>query len=152
MNNNIEQSWKHNWFGIWNDDGRDQDFPDVESAVSMEWCPYDKTKLREYLERCPMVMSCPSGKTCKLCSIPISSCFQSDGEWLWEQSLSHYLEQHFVILPLRMVQHIRTREYSAPTSVEVPTAELPWPSGFVFSRQQEFQVFPVKRAPMPRVD
>lgn len=149
MNSNIENSWRHNWFGIWSIDGGNHEFPDVESAVSMEWAPRDKTRLIQYLEHCPIVMTSPTSRTCKFCSTLLKSSFRSDGEWLWEQSLAHYVERHFVILPARLVQHIRGREYSAPVSVETPTAELPWPSTFVFSQQQESAILPIKRAPPP---
>jgi hypothetical protein len=57
--NTIITSWPHNWYGIWlgtfHDEDNSEDFPAVEPAIDISWCPEDKSRLISYLSSCTCV-------------------------------------------------------------------------------------------------
>lgn len=132
----ICQSWPFNWYGIWGfPEMQAPKMPLLESAIDPSWNPPDKDRLIEYLAKAPLSVVCGAMPTytCRLCDARGSvGTFQSDGVWLWEVDLSHYVSAHSVVLPDRLVEHIRSRDYVPPKEAELrlPTHKLPWPDGW----------------------
>ena len=56
----------------------------------------------------------------------MSYSFQSDGEWLWPQSLNHDLI-HGICLPAELADHIRAMNYIAPEAIDIDIRQLPFP-------------------------
>lgn len=132
----ITESWPHNWYGIW---GYPEEpvsaFPTLDCVVAPSWKPPDLERLLYYLSQAPVIVAGGAIIECLLCSeeVPMTS-YQSDGIWLWRMDLSHYVRCHSVVLPDRLVQHIRQQKYIAPKEMNVPFHELPWPESFAHYR------------------
>lgn len=57
---------------------------------------------------------------------------RSDGVWSWAAGLAHHVRHHHFGLPVQMLCHIRSRNYSPPTKAEllalgVPFTDFPYP-------------------------
>ena len=106
------ESWPHNWFGLWRNPNDDLNhLPLFESLVDTEWTPPDLKDIADYLSRCPVVISSQAmASPCPLCGVVLDNLTaqQSDGEWVWPSFLEHYITEHHVRLPDRMVHHIRS--------------------------------------------
>ncbi len=127
----LMREWNHKWYGFWNLTDRDLPYPRATDVVDCAFVPEDKSRLIEYLQRCPIAVLCMTPQTipCDFCEeFHSRSTFQSDGEWLWPDSLAHYVEYHKVALPDSFVQHIRDRAY-IPCAMNTPIDinHLDWP-------------------------
>jgi len=49
----------------------------------------------------------------------------TDGEWVWPEGLSHYVEYHNLILPDEVVQTMRRNNYQIPSFDVKALAKLP---------------------------
>lgn len=116
------ETWPHNWFGVWTTaDSAPFEVPVFSEVVDATWRPHDLDRLVEYLRACPVSITSsmrPVPRT--LCDhlLPEPSAQRSDGVWVWPSSLSHYVAQHHVRLPDRLVERIRGREYRVPNSAD----------------------------------
>jgi hypothetical protein len=112
------ETWPHNWFGIWKAAESDPfEVPVFSEVVDETWRPHDLDRLVEYLRACPVsITSSMRPARCTLCDyfLPEPSAQRSDGVWVWPSSLSHYVAEHHVRLPDRIVEHIRERGYGVP--------------------------------------
>jgi hypothetical protein len=134
----ILRSWPHNWYGIWMGTVHTtEDLPSVFSAVDPSWEPDDKDQLVTYLTQTVVVEATTWMTTCPLCPSELPTLnYQSDGVWLWPQSLAHYVVWHSVVIPDRFAEHIRRRDYTPSEAVGVPHHELPWPESWAAFRQK----------------
>ena len=131
----IRHAWPHNWYGFWRSDAHDlEELPFLSAAVDPLWNPEDRDDLISYLEKCPIVMTSTPPVRCLLCSSEVPAlCYQSDGVWLWPKSLAHYAREHSVVLPERLIQHVRDWSYLPPAEGEVEpisVLDLPWPEAW----------------------
>jgi hypothetical protein len=104
--------------------------PAVHDFIDPSWNPVDKERILAYLTSAPIAVAGVTDDTeaCLLCSEEqLTSCFQSDGVWLWLDDLSHYVARHSVVLPDRFVEHIRNCNYTPSSDWELSDEELPWP-------------------------
>ena len=124
--------WKHRWFGFWNLTSSDLPYPRARDVIDLAFEPEDKPRIIEYLRDCPIVLLCLTQRNvkCEFCDEYHSiNTFQSDGEWLWPNSLAHYVEHHNVAIPDSLVRHIRDRKYEPCASdVSIDINTLDWPS------------------------
>jgi len=123
------RDWEHTWFGVWRVEHGETDLPSVHEFIDPSWLPADKDQMIKYLTRSPVVVATVAGYSdCLLCSARSElGCWQSDGTWLWPADLEHYVGVHGVVLPSRLVEHIRHQGYNPPTELDVPIENLPWP-------------------------
>lgn len=136
--NEISSLWPYNWYGIWADsDDPTSEFPSLQSAIDRSWNQPDKGQLVRYLSQAPIAVAGGAIMTCRLCTsqVPMTT-FQSDGIWLWPKGLVHYVVQHFVVLPDRLVEHIRRHLYDPPQDLGRSTHELPWPNSFAVMKEK----------------
>lgn len=127
---NFARKWPVKWFGFWGKelDVTKEDFS-LDSHVDPTWLPDDRIQLIEYIRNSPIVVVTQNSEgKCGLCdAIVLDSCYRSDGEWLWIDSLAHLVEKHFFILPNLLVEHIRSHRYKYPDSITTSIKDLPWP-------------------------
>jgi hypothetical protein len=126
----IFSDWPHNWYGFWKKREERYPLPLLADLFDSDWMPSDKDRLIRYLEQSPIaVTSMGPESTCQLCgdSVGNSSCYKSDGVWLWPLSLAHFVSKHAVRLPDRMVKHIVTKNYVPIANLSVSPDKLPWP-------------------------
>lgn len=129
------ENWNYKWFGFFRDstctrdDSDESKLPDVHELINAEWPTEAKQKALRYLKDTPVVVaaSVPSFE-CEICGKMLpSSSFQSDGEWLWPETLVHYLEMHDVALPVSLITHMREAGFTAPRECKAGISDLPWP-------------------------
>lgn len=136
---NVIHSWPHQWYGFWRCEGHDYDeLPTLKDATNSTWNPVDKEKFIAYLTHSPILISSMTTSNCLLCAEVVPSlCYHSDGEWLWPDSLAHYVRSHNIALPDRFVHAIRERSYIPPQEAELPNVairDLPWPESWARMR------------------
>jgi hypothetical protein len=130
FSNHLAKTWKYKWYGFWGAEieyeGREFDLDeyidDTCSTIIVE-------KILFYLSNAPIILAAqqPSQK-CGLCDEQVYySVFKSDGIWLWNDSLSHYVANHHFCIPNEMVDHILSSEGIPPVAVDIPLDRLPWP-------------------------
>ena len=111
--------WNHKWFGLWQEYGPAyEDCPRARDYVVPEVAShYDKARLREYLTKAQIVATtsrhsfpCPfTGKR-----IAGSISFRTDGQWLWLDDLSDYIDQFDIAIPTAWLQQIEANGYVPP--------------------------------------
>ncbi len=132
----IQQQWPHKWYGIWSESPEASiGAPSVYDAIDLEWRPADKEELVTYLDAGRDVVAMACSGDCLLCDATLRMGFKSDGEWVWDVRLDHYVRHHSVLLPDRFADHIRHRNFIVPAKLSVPREDLPWPEEFVFRRR-----------------
>lgn len=117
------EEWPHNWFGVWKLDAEEPfEAPLFSQVVDHSWRPPDLGELVAYLRDCPVAITsgAPPGN-CWLCGQVLweLNTQRSDGVWVWPSSLEHYVAEHHVRLPDRMVGHIRARQHRIPTEKDL---------------------------------
>ena len=123
----LAATWSENWYGFWGEEA--ELFGEFDPDDHIDEPPADKDRLVEYLRNAPAVVEMPTSPVnCDLCDQELdASIYRSDGEWLWPDSLEHWVREHDVILPDRLVAHIRARRYRAPVKIDPDIYKLPWP-------------------------
>lgn len=104
------------WFGFWREDNQYVGAPSVKDWVS-PGC-FDSDELRSnvlgYLAN-GFALSASSSKDtkCKICgeALDRSFGFITDGVWIWNNYLSHYIEKHSVGLPRPFLLHMQATHY-----------------------------------------
>ena len=106
------KNWSEPWFGFWAEQERllGVEF-DIENHVDASWNPKDKDKAISYLRDNPVVLVAQRPKyKCGLCDELLqSSCYHSDGVWLWTDELAHLVYEHNFVLPDKMLLHMREK-------------------------------------------
>lgn len=114
----LVSSWPHKWFGLFARNQDSEEFrylPSIQEFTDVHWQPSDLPSIIEYLRMAPLLMCC--GQTpvcCPLCMKTLpgdGSAVLTDGVWTWHYSLHHFVEEHNVVLPTKMVEHIRNSNY-----------------------------------------
>ncbi|HMW59246.1 MAG TPA: hypothetical protein PK881_06650 [Leptospiraceae bacterium] len=88
--------------------------------------------MAEYLAAAPVVLITDAEEgRCYFCGSDLgnASCLRSDGIWLWENGLDHYVLEHAIRLPDTFVAHIEEREFRPPAEVHDDFEFLPMPTG-----------------------
>jgi hypothetical protein len=116
----IFQNWPHRWFCWGSFTTERSPFPAFEDLVDETWQPQDKSQLVQYLKMAPVVLCTSAEQDCRICGNPLEEVgtWRWDNMWLWPQTVAHYVEKHFVRLPDKMVDDIRSRNYMPPSIAE----------------------------------
>jgi hypothetical protein len=131
---NLLQQWPHHWFGFFGATIVNTPYlPTVEEVTDQRWNPDDKALIVDYLRTAPTYISAVTHEIykCPFCAQVIDqddSRYQSDNEWLWPCGLYHFVEKHYVVLPDRLIAHIRRQSHIPPEKITVGYDHFAWPS------------------------
>lgn len=92
--------------GYW---GTESGWPDPSRMVDAVWDPTDREIVSDYLRRGFVARAYLGRSTCRICGEEVGSLELSDGEFIWPEGLSHYVEAHSVRLPGCFVAHVERR-------------------------------------------
>jgi hypothetical protein len=130
FSNQLAKNWKYKWYGFWGAEveleGREYDLDEYIDYT----CPTEiLEKILFYLSNAPEISSAQQpSQECFFCNEQLYlSVFKSDGVWLWNESLSHYVGKHHFCIPNEMVSHILLSDGIPPTKINIPLDRLPWP-------------------------
>jgi hypothetical protein len=130
FSNQLSKTWKYKWYGFWGAElkyeGREYNLDEYIDNT----CPVETLeKVLFYLDRAPIVPGEKrSSQKCGLCdSILNYSLLKSDGVWLWNDSLIHYVKDHSFCIPNALVSRILSANGIPPKEIDVPFDRLPWP-------------------------
>jgi hypothetical protein len=96
------------------------DVPFYTEMVDRSWNPPDLDQIVNYLRQGHRTTSVPllgGPIVCPICEAilePATFSQQSDGDWIWMSTLSHFVQFHHLRLPDRMVESIRSNQYRPP--------------------------------------
>ena len=130
---NLElDKWDHRWFGLWKELG-DQyaSCPSIYSFVDPQLnAEYEVDRLCRYLETARVIATTsrrnfPCVITGERFGGSLSS--RTDGIWLWYDDLSHYIREHGLVIPNKMLKHIEKNSYNPPpvTDRDIEKLERP---------------------------
>ncbi|TDU62083.1 hypothetical protein EI77_04765 [Prosthecobacter fusiformis] len=108
-------TWPFKWFGFWQEDEKYVNAPSVREFCQSEWW-LDKNRpgVMDYLDQGATVWAVGSQKNvCHLCHAPLPPTLAicTDGEWVWNHHLIHYIKEHGVILPQSFYSHITLNQF-----------------------------------------
>ena len=103
------------WFGFWSEDNRYVDAPSVKHWVNPGFFESDaiRNSVLEYLsDGVALKVSSSEDAKCKLCGEDLdqSFAFFTDGVWIWNNYLIHYVENHFAGLPDEFFTHMQASQ------------------------------------------
>jgi len=52
---------------------------------------------------------------------------RTDGVWVWQDDLAHYVKDHNVALPQEFLTHIKSNNYAVPSLISVDESKLQFP-------------------------
>jgi hypothetical protein len=84
--------------------------------VDPSWEKDHRHQIIRYLKEAPMVRRYRDLSYCRFGCGWNGSREHSDGVWLWPEGLSHYVEQHDVMLPEAFVIHVKDHDFAVPVS------------------------------------
>lgn len=124
----VAAEWPHLWAGFFEQEFAGHAF-DLADYVDPSWGPQDIAALLQYLRAAPIALTTSGSQgPCGLCGEIITpSAYHYDGLWLWPDDLSHLVERHAIVLPDKLVAHIRQRGYSPPPFDPAWIGHLPFP-------------------------
>ena len=93
--------------GYWRSDSEPH-WPDPRAFEDSSWDASERDLVASYLASAPTIANTYRGLSpCRLCGLPNGHQEFTDGFYLWPQGLSHYVGDHSVRLPRRVIDHIR---------------------------------------------
>ena len=100
--------------GIW----RYHNDPDLSEMVDLEWDQYEAEELSDYLEFGTLIGVTMSGPAkCRLCDFVLPNDLMfTDGVYQWHQLLFHYVREHKVRLPGKVVSDMLDRLHALQES------------------------------------
>jgi hypothetical protein len=139
-------------------------FPSPVDLVNPAWHSEDRHRLVAYLEAGRELIYWHGCSSCRFrCGIPDSQmgCRElTDGTWAWPEGLSHYVAEHYVMLPEEFAAHVIQNGYNCPSSLVVPRTEkgqallemglwITWARHAKMVQRTQASLFAWKRTPMP---
>jgi hypothetical protein len=94
--------------GYWRDDD-EHDWPDARDFVDESWDARERERVASYLKSGTVPWIEAGYSRCRLCGKLNGLAEFTDGVFVWPEGLSHYVADHSVRLPVRVVEHILTR-------------------------------------------
>jgi hypothetical protein len=91
--------------GYWRDEGEPR-WPDVRSFVDLGWDVDERLDVADYLRHGMLVRASLWIDHCRFCGQDLGNRELSDGVFLWPEGLAHYVVEHGVRLPARIVAHV----------------------------------------------
>lgn len=90
--------------GYWRSD-RHPEWPDPRDFVDPRWDQEERHVTRHYLSSGTVARAYMGLSECRLCGAQNGALEFTDGTFLWPQGLAHYVDEHAVRLPQRIVDH-----------------------------------------------
>lgn len=90
--------------GYWRSE-HDPDWPDVTRFVDRSWDEDERSQVSAYLLRGTAVRHCMGFSLCRFCGVRNGTSDYTDGTFIWPEGLAHYIDEHGVRLPQRIVAH-----------------------------------------------
>jgi hypothetical protein len=84
-------------------------WPDVRSFVDSSWNVDEQQAVIDWLESGVEIRFFLGRSLCRLCGQPNGAAEASDGTYLWPVGLTHYVREHSVRLPMRLVERAGQR-------------------------------------------
>ncbi len=81
------------------------DWPDVLDFIDDSWNEDEREAVASYLRSGTAVRHCMGFSMCRICGRKNGTSEFSDGTFIWPEGLAHYVEDHAVRLPQRIVDH-----------------------------------------------
>lgn len=115
--------WTNKWFGFWSENPGFHNTPSVYNWIDETWWKdRPKSNVLEYLNH-GIVISVTTSQCdrCLLCSCIIdrSYGYLTDGIWIWNNYLTHYIEHHNIVIPNDFYIHMRSSAFK----VNIPHIE-----------------------------
>jgi hypothetical protein len=96
--------------GYWRSE-HDPSWPDPAEFVDTDWDPAERDLVASYLKSGTVAVAYRGYAFCRLCSKRDNGTLElTDGVYVWPEGLMHYVAEHSVRLPRRVVEHIIGRE------------------------------------------
>jgi hypothetical protein len=92
--------------GYWRSE-QDPEWPDPATFVDKRWDSEERDLVAMYLSSGIVTWAAGGISSCRLCGKPNGSAEYTDGVFLWPEGLAHYIRDHHVRIPRRVVEHIR---------------------------------------------
>jgi hypothetical protein len=121
------------YFGFWFHPKSNPDsvhYPRIEDYIDPDWTTSEP--VLSYLDRAPTVFTVPLLRIpCRFCGLGSFnlSTHDSDGTWLWPETLLHEVILHKVRLPEAFIAHMEAHHFEPPTKLGFQLRELPRPAG-----------------------
>lgn len=90
--------------GYWRADNAPE-WPEVTAFVDESWSGDERNTVSAYLRSGTVVRHFMGLSPCRICGEPNGSIEFSDGMFIWPEGLAHYIDDHAVRLPQRVVEH-----------------------------------------------
>lgn len=101
--------------GYWRNDAHPE-YPDPHDFVDESWDADSRNAVGAYLTCGVLPWTGMGLSPCRICGKPNGAAEFSDGLYVWPEGLAHYVDDHFVRLPLEVELHMldRMRRYDEP--------------------------------------
>jgi hypothetical protein len=118
----VFHDWPHRWFGNFREKGEMWGLcPSILEFVDPNWDGDVRRRALTYLES----GFCLAASTRGLCLFAGYECFhdvgedmglcaRSDGDWTWDNNLTHYVRHHQIRIPDAMVRHMEGSGFTPP--------------------------------------
>lgn len=117
------KNWPYKWFGYWKEYGMGYEmYPSIADFVDLNInAGYNKDRLKEYLNNGIIVASTsrrnfPSPFTGE--RKPGSISWRTDGEWMWLDNISEFIEQNHLIIPDIWYDEILKKKFTIPPNID----------------------------------
>jgi len=91
--------------GYWRNDAHPE-WPDPHDFVDETWDGEERELVARYLREGFVPWVALGYSPCRICGKPNGSAEYTDGVFIWPEGLSHYVKEHSVRLPRRVVDHV----------------------------------------------
>ena len=113
--------------GYWRDD-TELNLPDPRDLVKHGWLGVERINLIRYLKSGTIFRSSWGHSWCRFaCGIAdndMGSHDLTDGDWVWPEGLSHYVEFHDVMLPEQFIAHCRSSDWHVNEVTAIRSCQL----------------------------
>jgi hypothetical protein len=109
--------------------------PHPADLVTPGWLAGDRDRILSYLRSGRTFVQWRGLSNCRFgCTdmLAMGSRCLTDGDWVWPEGLSHYIECHDVRLPQEFVDGMRERGWEIAVAEKGPTAESPGEPDYTF--------------------
>ena len=124
MNSLMVNNWPFQWWGYFDVQPSPQ-LPSLDEISDPDWKVENIERIIRYLQKSPVYIVCigkPEIWICDICGGLVSkdnSLHLSDGTWVWPSGIEHFICRHSLVLPPKMIEHIRSRRYNLPKKITI---------------------------------
>lgn len=119
----------------------DGPWPDPRGLIDESWSGRERELVASYFEQGFEVWQYAGFSECRLCGAYNGSAESMDGVYLWPEGLAHYVREHSVKPPDKVLVHIRRRSEAADRDrVAEYTDRVFWPEGVALGHERGDEV------------